>query len=305
MGAVNKNIHFHRINVRVATDEELGLGEVAQQIAAQVSSEAKVRATAVAALTETQNNQESTIGSLSATVSQQGTTLATVDGVVQAMTGLTATTETEDGVTYVSGLLATTYSNPDGTGGSVLQLLGDEIIAEGSLSIENINVENLVVTGQMINNDAISRRYFSPAGGGTAVFGSTVAVSNEVSADFVNYIPVDPAVPNSGVRNPISVIVSGYFKPLSAADGRFSIDLQGRVGSGGWTTIDGIGTYYHYAEHYDRVNNFDLFWVDDGIGQVSSGYDEYRLVARQVLSSGPDVQLISVQMRMEQLNGLT
>ncbi|WP_052699543.1 phage tail protein [Tritonibacter mobilis] len=139
-GLTAKNIKFHRMSVRVATNEELGQGQVASQISAAVTDEAIARASAVDALTSVLTSQQSQIDGISSSVTQQGTTLATLDGKVQAMTGLTATTVDVNGETRISGIQATSYANPDGSGGSLLKLIGDDVVAEGTLSANKLVV---------------------------------------------------------------------------------------------------------------------------------------------------------------------
>ena len=163
-----RDLRFHRLNIRVATDEELGSGEVGAQIAAAVATETSARATDVESLTFTLATQTSTISDISATVIQQGVTLATVDDVVQAMTGLTAEVTDIGGMTYISGIRATSYSDPDGTGGSLLELIGDNVVADGTLSVGKL------VSGRT-NNQILNSQFYAGltgwqmAGGGSSV----------------------------------------------------------------------------------------------------------------------------------------
>ncbi|WP_065329969.1 phage tail protein [Tritonibacter mobilis] len=129
---------FARVLVRMAP-LAADIPEIAL-VQASVTDEAIARATAVDALTSVLNSQQSQIDGISSSVTQQGTTLATIDGKVQAMTGLTATTVDVNGETRISGIQATSYANPDGSGGSLLKLIGDDVVAEGTLSANKLVV---------------------------------------------------------------------------------------------------------------------------------------------------------------------
>ncbi|KJZ22109.1 hypothetical protein TW79_19725, partial [Tritonibacter mobilis] len=129
---------FARVLVRMAP-LAADIPEIAL-VQASVTDEAIARATAVDALTSVLNSQQSQIDGISSSVTQQGTTLATIDGKVQAMTGLTATTVDVNGETRISGIQATSYANPDGSGGSLLKLIGDDVVAEGTLSVNKLVV---------------------------------------------------------------------------------------------------------------------------------------------------------------------
>lgn len=75
----------------------------------------------------------------SATVDQDTQTLATLDGKAQAQSGI-AVTATSGGSSFVSELRQTSYANPDGTGGSIIQLRADDIIVDGTLTTSKLAV---------------------------------------------------------------------------------------------------------------------------------------------------------------------
>lgn len=129
-----KRIQFHSARIRVATPEEMGAGEVGAQISAAVASEAAVRVSEIAALASTQNTQQSEINGLLSTTSSQAITLAGIDGTVQAMQGIAATTVDVNGVERIAGLRLTSAADPSGAGSSVVQLIGDDVIGDGTLS---------------------------------------------------------------------------------------------------------------------------------------------------------------------------
>ena len=74
-------------------------------------------------------------GGTSAVIDQFASAVANLDGFASAYAGLTV--ETNGG--NIAGFRATSYSDPDGTGSGVLELLGD-VIAEGSLSTNKLTV---------------------------------------------------------------------------------------------------------------------------------------------------------------------
>lgn len=118
-------------------------------IVAAVTTEETARVLADQALANFINVVDADVNGLTATVTQQGTALSTLDGVAQAMTGLTAVTTTVGGVTQISGIKATSYQNPDGTGGSLLELIGDNVVAKGSLSADRLAIG---LGGNLIEN---------------------------------------------------------------------------------------------------------------------------------------------------------
>ncbi|WP_417741511.1 host specificity factor TipJ family phage tail protein [Salipiger sp.] len=84
-----------------------------------------------------------------ATVEQHTTAIATLDGKARAGTGLTATA-TSNGNTEVSEIRLTSYADPDGSGGSAVQLRGDDIIADGTLTTRKLAVG---LGGNLLSND--------------------------------------------------------------------------------------------------------------------------------------------------------
>ncbi|WP_417261684.1 hypothetical protein [Celeribacter sp.] len=75
-------------------------------------------------------------GGVSAVIEYQQSALVDLEGFATAFAGITV--ETENG--GIAGFYATSYSDPDGSGGSALQLLGDHVIAEGTISTNKLVV---------------------------------------------------------------------------------------------------------------------------------------------------------------------
>lgn len=101
---------------------------------------------------------------LSATVTNQGTAISNLEGFAAATATLTA--ETSNG--QISGIRATSYDGEGGaSSGSLLELLGDSVIAEGTISASRLVISdfsgNLVGNGSFVYGDA--RGWQSPLPG--------------------------------------------------------------------------------------------------------------------------------------------
>ncbi|MGK7653143.1 phage tail protein [Roseovarius sp. B08] len=79
-------------------------------------------------------------GGVSATISDLSSAVVDLEGFAQASTGLTAEVVTDGGQTYIAGIRATSYADPDGSGGSLLRLIGDDVVAEGTISASRLRV---------------------------------------------------------------------------------------------------------------------------------------------------------------------
>ncbi|MEH6834802.1 hypothetical protein [Falsihalocynthiibacter arcticus] len=126
---------FHRCAMRPATPEELGGGIIEAAISAAVSTETSARVSSEAALANATQTVQSNLDDTDATVSSQATTLAAVDGFAQASAGLTVTTNGGN----IAGFIATSFSNPNGSGGSLLELLGS-VVKAGTIAAEKLIV---------------------------------------------------------------------------------------------------------------------------------------------------------------------
>ncbi|MEO1160476.1 MAG: hypothetical protein AAFW74_08470, partial [Pseudomonadota bacterium] len=135
-------IDVSEIEVRDVTDADRldGFDADLNLVAASVDEIVGLSVNASTAFGTLMQQLQVNAGGTSAVINQQGAALATVEGVVQAMTGLTAETVDQDGVTRISGIRATSYADPDGSSGALLELLGDNVIAPGSMSVGRLNV---------------------------------------------------------------------------------------------------------------------------------------------------------------------
>ncbi|EAU45064.1 host specificity factor TipJ family phage tail protein [Salipiger bermudensis] len=76
---------------------------------------------------------------VAATVDEDTQTLATLDGKAQAAKGI-AVTATSGGNSYVSEIRQTSFADPDGSGGSLIQLRADSVLVDGTLTTGKLAV---------------------------------------------------------------------------------------------------------------------------------------------------------------------
>jgi hypothetical protein len=96
------------------------------------------------------------IGDVSADVSDLSTAFATSDGKVRAFKGMRATTTGSGSDKRVASISLTSYSDPDGTGSSTIQLDAENTIVNGTLSADKLVVG---LGGNMINNADLSQGF--------------------------------------------------------------------------------------------------------------------------------------------------
>lgn len=130
----SKNITLHRISVRTATAEELGEGAVGATIAQKYATTSDLTQSVAQGIT---TYDASVQGGISATVTQSATAVADINGYLSSTAMLMA--ELSSG--QIAGIRAVVH-NGDGSAnvGSLLQLIGDNVVAEGSLSARQIVV---------------------------------------------------------------------------------------------------------------------------------------------------------------------
>lgn len=79
-------------------------------------------------------------GGVSALLNDYGSAIVDLEGFAQASIGATAEVVTVNGTEYIAGFRATSYADPDGSGGSLFQIWADDIVADGSMSVGKLNV---------------------------------------------------------------------------------------------------------------------------------------------------------------------
>lgn len=136
-------------------------------LSASISQESAARVTDIAAVTATTNAQSSDIGALQATTAAQAVTLASVDGYVQATSGVAVTTVDVNGVPRVSAIQQTSFANPDGTGGSLIELDAEHVVANGTVTAGKFT------TGAGGTNDLTNTNFLAGTNGWTEVGSGT------------------------------------------------------------------------------------------------------------------------------------
>ena len=113
------------------------------------------------------------------------------DGFASAFAGLTAYTTGGN----ISGLRASSWTNPDGSGGSLLELLGDNVIVDGSLSVSLLNAASFQATGLGIFGGTIqSSNFVSGSAGWQINQNGSMELQNLVARDWVQVGAVSEGV---------------------------------------------------------------------------------------------------------------
>lgn len=129
-----KNIKFHRMQIRPATPEEIGSGEVGDAISAAVSTEAGVRASEDQAIAASVSALSATVGGVSASVTTQGAAIADLEGNAAA----SLVFRTQAGSSGAA-LELVSADDPDGAT-SVARITADNILLEGSVGTDMLTV---------------------------------------------------------------------------------------------------------------------------------------------------------------------
>ena len=129
-GMAAKRIKFHRVNIRPASEEEMGRGEVMAEVQAHLSENYLTAVNTNQAIASAESRVNAAIGGVSATVTRQQTALAGLNGSVARFRDIA----TVDGGRVAAGIEAVAWDNMGGSTGSLLQLHGDNVIARGTMS---------------------------------------------------------------------------------------------------------------------------------------------------------------------------
>lgn len=216
-GGAVKEIKFHGIRVRVATAEELGQGQVGAQITASVGAEAAARATSDQALAAQINTVSASLGTVSATVTQQSTAIADLEG--NASAGYLIRAQAGGAVSLIDLIAA------DGSGGtptSVARIAASTILLDGSVGTDQLAVglgRNLLTNTDF--SDVLSgwvKSYSTGVGGNASGIDLKAAGSwagayfptmrvYQTTADSDGYIDVEhhPVMPNGYVAPGVPV----------------------------------------------------------------------------------------------------
>lgn len=141
---VNGRIKFHRINVRVATEEEMGSGEVMAAVTAKLSNEYMTAVQTTQAVANAKQNVEAQLGTTNATVTKNSTALTNLNGQTAVFDLVT----TVNGQKQAAGLKIMAWDGYGYGSGSAIVLNAMNIIAKGTLSTDALVVglgKNLLI----------------------------------------------------------------------------------------------------------------------------------------------------------------
>jgi len=192
----------------------------------------------------------------SARVTTINTAVADLDGFAAAFVGITA--ETSGG--HISGFRATSYSNPDGTGGGVLELLGD-VIVPGTLATNALTVG--LQQNQLPNSDfrgPLENFVFyatSGAAGTDTVIALRAAGGSYAWPDAPTFLLSQPTGSNVG-----------WYKIAI----RPVIDAAGTLGAGFAVTPGEKVSFSARVSAHDCEASLELKWYDTAGDLITGGF---------------------------------
>ncbi|WP_139166716.1 hypothetical protein [Paracoccus chinensis] len=165
--ARNKDIKFHRVNVRLASEEEMGRGEVMAEVEAKLSRDYMTSASTTEAIASMRDTLVARMGGTEATVAAQGTALVGLQNAASA--GYLIKAKAGGQVSLLELIAA------DGSAGSVsvAKMEASHILLDGSVSTRHLLISdwsNLVPDNQIVD----------PAAWATSV-GVSIAPSNSTA----------------------------------------------------------------------------------------------------------------------------
>lgn len=148
-----KRITIHRVSIRPATEEEMGGGQVADAVRSQILVDYLTSAQTTAAVAALREQLQSDMGGSFASVRRAASAIANLSGSVARISNVV----TVDGQPVGAGFEAVAFNQQGGTTGTLLKLIGDNIVAQGTLSAAKLVVfdpANLVPDNQFQSNEA-------------------------------------------------------------------------------------------------------------------------------------------------------
>lgn len=137
-----------------------------------VTAEATARANADSALSSTINSVNARVGASEAEVSTLQAAYATTDGKVRAMLGLRAVTTGTGGSQRVASIRLTSYSDPNGSGGTAIQMDADNVLVERTLSANRLIAKTITAASGAIGDFAVDTLQIAGEAVTAANFGS-------------------------------------------------------------------------------------------------------------------------------------
>lgn len=132
-----KTIQFHRINIRPATQEEMGSGQVMASVQAHLTENYLTAASTNAAIASYDMTLNASLQTTLATVQRTSTAIASLNGSVARFRDVVSINGEN-----AAGIEAVSFSGTGAGAGSVLKLIGDQVIAEGTLSAGRLVVHD-------------------------------------------------------------------------------------------------------------------------------------------------------------------
>ncbi len=130
-----KKVAIHRVNIRVATDEELGKGQVAAQVQATLSENYLTKADTTQAIASAETRLNATYGPVSAKVDRVDTALSDLSGGIASIKYVA-----QAGNANAAGIEAVSIDRNGNKTTSVLRLRGDQVIADGTMNVGALTV---------------------------------------------------------------------------------------------------------------------------------------------------------------------
>ena len=159
-----KTLRIHRVNVRVATEEEMGRGEVMAAVTAKLSNEYMTAVQTTQAVANAKQSVEAQLGTTNATVSKNSTALSSIDGSVARFSLVTNV----NGGKQAAGLEVVSFDGNGNGSGSAIVLNAMNIIAKGTLSTDALVVglgKNLLIDPEWMDglaNWSGSLQFYAP-----------------------------------------------------------------------------------------------------------------------------------------------
>jgi hypothetical protein len=202
---------------------------------AQIQSTYLTSAQTNSAIASSQTTLQASIDTLDAEVSDVAGVTVTLDGKVRAFRGMRA--YTQNGGTEIASIRLTSYSDPDGTGGSAIQMDADNVLVNGTLSASKMAAKTITAVSGVIGDAAVD----------------TLQIKGEAVT-----------VANFGVRNsPIVVGESGWTDIVSVnldCESAFSVFAIASMSTqaASYVGLDDVGSLEYRFTH--QGNTFGQFW---------------------------------------------
>lgn len=188
-----KTITIHRINVRVASEEEMGRGEVMAGVQAHLTQNYFTRAETNQAIANFDMSLNASLDTMRASVNSSSSAIAALDGTVARFRNVTSVNGE-----FQAGIEAFSFSGGPSGSGSVVRLIGDQVIVPGSLSASSLVVHdgtgNLLVNGDFLHGDL---RGWASVSGGLSVAARGSSGSSAVQNALTPFIL---SAPNNGAQ---------------------------------------------------------------------------------------------------------